>query len=164
MSGRTILHVSGNVEAITVLSGVAWMGSTVSRSWVVRQSEQPPEESDSGACIIGWQRYLVFEFPSPVSSGSFDSVDSAYNSIERSFALQVRGILGVELVYIRKDRDYYRIWTIMNEPDVAIEDRVYDAQMHFMAQLDLPCDFTIIFRQGRDSESVRPAGAAQIGS
>jgi len=163
VSARMIMHVSGNAEAITVASGGASTGATVSRSWLMRQLEQHPEQSDSAASIVAWHRYLSIEFPSLVSSGSFDSVDSAYNSLERTFASQVRGIQGVEQVYIRKDRDYYRIWTIINEPDVAIEDQVYDAQLHFMAQLSLPCDFTIIFRQGRDSASVRPAGAVPIG-
>ena len=163
MSARVTINVSDNAQAITVLSVVVRTSATVSRTWVLRQPEKRPEVTDSAASIIGWQRYLRLEFPSLVPSGFFDSADTAYNSFEQTFASQVRRIQGIEQVFIRKDRDYYRIWTVMNEPDVAIEDQVYDAQLHFMAQLDLPCDFTIIFRQGRDSASIQPAGAAPIG-
>jgi len=162
VSGRMTLHVSDNAQAITVLSGMVRTSATVSRSWVLPQPDMHPEVTDSAASIIGWHRYLSFEFPSLVTSGSFDSVDSAYNSFERTFAAEVRKIQGVEQVYIRKDRDYYRVWTVLNEPDVAIEDQIYDAQLRFMAQLGLPCDFTVIFRQGKDPSSVRPAGALPL--
>jgi hypothetical protein len=153
------LHVSDNAQAITIISGMVRTSATVFRTWVLRQTQKHPEVTDSAASIIPWDRYLRFEFPSLVSSGSFDSADSAYNSFERTFAAEVRKIQGVEEVYIRKDRDYFRVWTVLNEADVAIEDQIYDAQLRFMDQLDLPCDFTVIFRQGKDPSSVRPAGA-----
>lgn len=159
MNGRMTEHVSDNAQAIAVLSGMARTSATVSRSWVLHQPEKHPEVTDSAASLIGWHKYLRFEFPSLVHSCSFDTVDSAYNSFERTFAAEVRKIQGVEEVYIRKDRDYFRFWTVLNEADVAIEDQIYDAQLRFMDQLDLPCDFTVIFRQGKDPSSVRPAGA-----
>lgn len=162
MSGRMTEHVSDNAQAIAVMSGLAWTSATVSRAWVVRQHEENPEITDSAPSFTGWHIYLRFEFPTLVDSCSFDIIDSAYNSFERTFAAEVRKIQGVEEVYIRKDRDYFRIWTVLNEADVAIEDQIYDAQVRFMDQLDLPCDFTVIFRQGKDPSSVRPAGASPI--
>lgn len=159
MSAHVTINVSDNAQAITVLSVVVRTSATVSRTWVLRQPEKRPEVTDSAVSIIGWQRYLRLEFPSLVPSGFFDSADTAYNPFERTFAAEVRKIQGVEEVYIRKDRDYFRVWTVLNEANVAIEDQIYDAQLRFMDQLDLPCDFTIIFRQGKDPLSVRPAGA-----
>lgn len=84
------------------------------------------------------------------------------DSVERIFAAEVFQIEGIEGLYVRKDPDYYRIWTILNEPDVTIEDRIYEVQIRFMEQLDIPCDFTVIFRQGRDAASLRPSGALRI--
>ncbi|HXZ45062.1 MAG TPA: hypothetical protein VEH53_09545 [archaeon] len=147
MSGRMVSHISDNARAVSV--------ATVSRSWNL----QHPGEQHS---IPGWDRYLKLEFPSTIASNLSDSADSDLDSFERIFGAEVRKVQGIEEVYIRKDRDYYRIWTVLNEADVEIEDQIYDAQLRFIDQLDLPCDFAVIFRQGKDPSTIRPAGAYPI--
>lgn len=156
------MQESTNAQTTTVLSGTVRTSATISRLWGVQQVEEPPEVTDSAASIIAWHKYLRYEFPSLLNSACFHSVDSAYDSVERIFAAEVGRIEGVEELYVRKDRDYYRIWTVLNEPDVVIEDKIYEAQLRFMDQLDLPCDFAVIFRMGKDPAAVRPFGAHRI--
>lgn len=154
-------HLSDNARTTAVVTAMVRAYTTASSLWAFRR---PPshEITDSAAGTISWECYLKFEFPSFVLSAGYVRVDSAFNSVERLFAAEVGRIDGVEELYIRKDRDFYRMWTVLNEADVTIEDKVYDAQLRLMDQLDLPCDFSVIFRGGKDPASVRPGGAHRL--
>ncbi len=89
--------------------------------------------------------------------------DSIFHSIESRFKDQLSSIDGIERVFIRKDDDFFRIWLVIPAMDLAIEDRIYAAQLSFMDRFpDIRFDFTIIFRQGKDPASIRPQGARLV--
>ncbi|MBI4573124.1 MAG: hypothetical protein HY713_07530 [candidate division NC10 bacterium] len=47
--------------------------------------------------------------------------------------------------------------------DLALEDQIYAAQLTLMDQFpEIPFDFAVIFRQGRDPDSIRPSRARRV--
>jgi hypothetical protein len=87
---------------------------------------------------------------------------TAHDSLLQALAGEVGKIEGVESLYVRKDRGCLRIWTVLDDTNVLVEDKVYDAQLRLMDRLDIPCDCSIIFRQGKDPTAVQPAGALRL--
>jgi hypothetical protein len=69
----------------------------------------------------------------------------------------------VERVYYSPDKDFLRVWTIIPEPDLAIEEPIYDAQLRFMDKFpEYACDFSVIYRLGKPVEDVSPQGFSRI--
>lgn len=103
------------------------------------------------------------EGPSHTPSDLREQTDSFSAAIERNFAQMVSEIPEVERVLIRKDLDYMRIWTVIRDTDVNVEDRIYDAQLAFMDKFsDIPCDFSVIFRQDLDPAAINPLNAQAL--
>ena len=89
-----------------------------------------------------------------------DHTDSASAAIESKFVQLVAPIREVERIFIRKDRDYMRIWTVIQDISVDVEDRIYDAQLAFLKKyVGIPCDFSVIFRQDLDPATLNPMNA-----
>ncbi len=89
--------------------------------------------------------------------------DSISDSIGSRFKDQIASIHAIERIFIRKDGDFFRIWLVIPAMDLAIEDRIYAAQLSFMDRFpDIRFDFTIIFREGKDPALIRPQGARLV--
>lgn len=106
--------------------------------------------------------YDRFEIDSVTATAGHAPADAAHDSLLRAFAGEVGKIQGVEGLYVRKDLGCLQIWTVLDDVDVSVEDKVYDAQLRLMDRLDVPCDCSIIFRQGKDPAAVQPAGAFRL--
>lgn len=89
--------------------------------------------------------------------------DGVSRSVESLFAKQLSGIRGVERIFVRKDNDFFRVWVVIPTKDLALEDQIYAAQLSFMDRFrDIPFDFTVIFREGKDAASIQPSGARLV--
>ena len=89
-----------------------------------------------------------------------EHTDTVSAAIEREFARMVTQIPDVERIFIRKDDDFMRIWTVIPDISIEVEDRIYAAQMAFMGKFPgIPCDFSVIFRQDLDLAAVWPVGS-----
>lgn len=89
--------------------------------------------------------------------------DTVFHSIEALFASRLSAVRGVERIFIRKDNDFFRVWVVIADVDLALEDQIYAAQLAFMDQFpDIPFDFAVIFRQGKDPDSIQPSGARRV--
>lgn len=100
-------------------------------------------------------RNLVF--PSPLIS------NSVLDSVESLFVKELSGIRGIERIFVRKDNDFFRVWVVIPTMDLALEDQIYAVQLSFMDRFrDIPFDFTVIFREGKDVASIQPSGARLV--
>lgn len=85
------------------------------------------------------------------------------HSVEKHFAGALSKVDGIERIFIRKDNDFVRVWVVIADTDVALEDEIYSAQLTLMDQFpEIPFDFAVIFRQGGDPDSIRPSRALQV--
>jgi len=85
-----------------------------------------------------------------------EQTDSSVAAIERHFMDMVSGILAIERMLVRKDPDHLRIWMMVDEPDLNAEDQIYQAQLEFMDKFpEIPCDFSVLFLQGRNPDVIR---------
>ncbi len=89
--------------------------------------------------------------------------DSILHSVGAHLAGSLSHIPGIERIFVRKDDDFVRVWTVIADMDLPAEDQIYAAQLAFMDRFrDIPLDFSVIFRQGKDLETIRPAGAHEV--
>lgn len=109
-------------------------------------------------------RNLILPSPQSSRAPSETSIsDSVSHSIESLFATQLSGIRGVERIFVRKDDDFLRVWVVIPTMDLALEDQIYASQCAFMDRFrDIPFDFTVIFREGKDAASIQPSGARLV--
>lgn len=86
------------------------------------------------------------------------------DSVGALVAKSLGEIPGVEAVFLeREEGGLFRVWTIIPDLDIALEDQIYSAQMALMDRLSgAPFDFLVLFRQGNALDSVRPAKANQV--
>ena len=135
-----------------------------------RATNAPPlvwyEEQGDEDLTVSVSNLLASEFTwfkegrSRTPSDLREQTDTLSSAIERDFVQMVSKIPEVERILIRKDLDYMRIWTVIRDTDVDVEDRIYDAQLAFMDKFpDIPCDFSVIFRQDLDPTSINPLNA-----
>jgi len=83
--------------------------------------------------------------------------------LQMEFVRSVQGIPGIEQVLVREDSDSIRIWTMIPDVDLDTEDAIYEAQAEFLRRLpDVRVDFSVIYRQGRESRELTPRGARSI--
>lgn len=69
----------------------------------------------------------------------------------------------IERVYWSFEGPVVRVWTIINTPDFLLEDPIYQAQLAFMDKFpELECDFSVIYRFGKDFNDIKPQGAIEI--
>lgn len=98
--------------------------------------------------------------PVNIASEPGQPTDTTSAAIEREFVQLVRQIPEVERIFIRKDEDFMRIWTVIHDVNIDAEDSIYEAQMRFMDEFrGFPCDFSVIFRQELDLTTLKPVGA-----
>lgn len=109
-----------------------------------------------------WKEPPFFVVSSETSlSQSFSN--TVFHSIEALFVDRLSTIKGIERVFSRKDSDFFRVWIVIADIDLHLEDRIYGAQLAFMDHFpNIPFDFAVIFRQGKDPSSIQPSGARQL--
>lgn len=89
--------------------------------------------------------------------------DSVIHSIERLLAEKLLKIRGIERILIRKDTDFFRAWVVIPDVDLVLEDQIYAAVLGFMDKFpDIPFDFAVLFRRGKEPSSIQPARAFQV--
>jgi len=89
--------------------------------------------------------------------------DTVIHSIERLLAEKLLKIQGIERILIRKDTDFFRAWAVIPDIDLVLEDQIYAAVLGFMDKFpDIPFDFAVLFRQGKEPSSIQPARAFQV--
>jgi hypothetical protein len=89
--------------------------------------------------------------------------DTLTNSLGRYLQSQFSSIREIERIFLREDSDFYRVWTVIPDMDIDLEDRICDAQLAFMDTFpDIRLDFSLIFRKGKPESAIRPSGAYLI--
>lgn len=89
--------------------------------------------------------------------------DTVFHSIDALFVNRLSTIRGIERIFSRKDSAFFRVWVVIADIDLALEDQIYATQLAFMDHFpDIPFDFAVIFRQGRDPSAIQPAGARRL--
>jgi hypothetical protein len=106
--------------------------------------------------------YLQVEFPSEY--WSFQNVSTLItHSLERFFLERLPKDQRIEHVYWDSEDDVLKIWTIIPEPDLALETPIYKAQMEFIEKFpQYQCDFSVIYRFGKPLNEVSPQGARAV--
>jgi hypothetical protein len=93
----------------------------------------------------------------PIQSGSVAS------ALQTEFVRAVQGIPGVEQVWVREEAEFIRICTVIPDVDLTSEDAIYEAQAEFLRRFpDVRMDFSVVYRQGRESRELTPRGARSI--
>lgn len=99
------------------------------------------------------------------AGGAIETVvwGTIWHSVGAHLAGSLSQIPGIERIFVRKDDDFFRVWTVIADMDLRIEDQIYTAQLAFMDRFrDIPLDFSVIFRQGKSPETLLPAGAHEV--
>ncbi len=100
------------------------------------------------------------------TSGIQSTVDhstSDTNSIAKLLADKFSAIKGIESLFFRRDDDFYRVWVVIANFELPLEDQIYSAQMVVMDQLGgISFDFTVLARQGQDPGSIQPFQARRV--
>jgi hypothetical protein len=106
--------------------------------------------------------YLQVEFPS--ECWNFPKVATLVtHSLERFFVEQLPKDPRVERVYWDSEEDVLKVWTVIPEPNLELEQLIYAAQMAFIdAFPNYRCDFYVIYRFGKPADDVRPQGARVV--
>jgi len=107
--------------------------------------------------------HSTFDILPSTPSEDKEQTDSSVAAIERYFVDMVTGVSAIERVLVRKDVDHLRIWMIVDEPDLNAEDQIYLAQLAFMDKFpEVPCDFSVVFRQGRNPDAIKLTNAKTL--
>jgi hypothetical protein len=97
------------------------------------------------------------------NEGCFLWSDTLAESLAARLREKFSSISGIEKIFVRRDKDFYRVWTVIPDMDIDLEDRIYDTQL---AIIDLfpetKFDFSVVFRRERGRDWFSPYGAAQI--
>jgi hypothetical protein len=90
-------------------------------------------------------------------------VETLSHSISALFVARICHIPQVERVLWRREETRVRVWTIIDQSDIKVEDQIYKAQIDLMETLpDYTFDLAVIFRQGKPPDSIRPRGAEEV--
>jgi hypothetical protein len=135
---------------------------------ITEWSDQVQNQGDTFTFYCGTSTHIGPQWkggPSHADSGggALTSIcDTKTHSIEGLFATRFSAIRGIERVLIRKDHDFFRVWVVIPDIDLALEDQIYAAQFLLMDRFpEIPFDFAVIFRQGKDPDSIQPSRARQ---
>jgi hypothetical protein len=91
---------------------------------------------------------------------SAEYTDTVTHSLRGLFVDRISTLPRVELVFWKRAAGRIRVWTILDEPHLETENRIYDVQLEMMDLLpDVRFDFSVIFRQGKDVRQFSPEGA-----
>ena len=86
--------------------------------------------------------------------------DSLPQTPGEAFVTLLKPESGIERVFWSFEKSMFRVWTVIDRPDMHLEEKVYQAQLAFLDRMpDLECDFSVIFRFGKDFSEIRPQGS-----
>ncbi|MGH7331870.1 MAG: hypothetical protein ACREKS_03805 [Candidatus Rokuibacteriota bacterium] len=105
--------------------------------------------------------YLRLEFPS-----EFWSLPNVETTVTYSLAEFFVSLLPkdsrIENVYWFSEDDVLKVWTVIPEPDFSLEKPIYEAQMVFIEKTEYECDFSVIYRFGKNLNDIKPQGSRQV--
>ncbi|MBW1956443.1 MAG: hypothetical protein JRI83_12125 [Deltaproteobacteria bacterium] len=80
-------------------------------------------------------------------------------AIDNFFAEKFFTIQQVEAVFFRDDDNSIQVWTLINELDRSIRNRIYEIEFSIMKRFpEIGFDFHVMSRNNRDIEEIIPAG------
>ncbi len=85
------------------------------------------------------------------------------DSVESFLAGIICKIHGTEEILVRNDSDFLRVWVMINEPDLEIEDRIYSEYItRLKCMPNFQIDLCVMYRMGRPSTEITPQGATLL--
>lgn len=79
-------------------------------------------------------------------------------AIENFFAENFFAIQEVEAVYFRDEDNTIKVWTLINELDRSIRNRIYEIEFSLMKRFpEIGFDFHVVSRNNRDMGEITPA-------
>lgn len=91
------------------------------------------------------------------------TANSALNSLVNLFVSRVSNLREVERIFWKVENKRVRVWTVMNQPNLPIENQIYDAQLDLMDMFpDMSFDFAVIFRREKSPNQISPEEATQV--
>lgn len=93
--------------------------------------------------------------------------DSETSSVEKFIAKPLLKIPGVRRILMRREREFIRIWVLIDEPNLAVEEKIYHVYVELLpkiqsSQHQIETDLTVIYLDGRPSESIEITHANPI--
>ncbi len=150
-----------------VISEPAWHKGT---ALIDERSEQLKVGDDVFTFYLGASRRSATRWRAlrSIAANAGDALEAVFSdtivhSVGAHLAKSLCQLPGVEQIFVRMDDDMIRVWTVIADMDLRTEDRIYAAQLAFMDRFrDIPLDFSVIFRQGKDPGTLLPAGAHEV--
>ncbi len=106
-----------------------------------------------------WKPNRTIEFTQATGTTSWTTTDLIATCLHERFSV----IAGVDDIYVRRDSDFCRVWTVIPDMNRDLEDQIYAAELEIMDRFpNTRFDFTVIFSQGKDLASIQPSGAFLI--
>lgn len=91
------------------------------------------------------------------------AIDSVSHSLKNLFITKISALRQIERVFWRRAGGRIRVWTVIDTPDLEVENKIYDAQLELMDMLpDVHFDFSVIFRLGKPHAEISPEGATLV--
>lgn len=121
------------------------------------------ETATSWEPLFGVARFSEVEyyFRSAATPTHFSS--TVTHSLAQFFVASLPQSTKVERVFCAMEKTTLRVWTVLNEPDFAIEEPIYEAQLRFIDKFpEELCDFSVIYRFGKSIDELRPLGATVV--
>lgn len=93
----------------------------------------------------------------------FFTANTSLHSLIGPFTADVSELPDVERIFWKVEDNWIRVWTIINQPNREVENKIYDAQLDLMDKFpEKFFDFVVIFRQGKMPEEIHPEGAIPV--
>jgi hypothetical protein len=153
---------------IEVTDNTTWEAVLVELTAPQRQTPEPHLRFDSPQLVqvedvVDASQFVEDASPTSITVLRSRLLSTLTHSLAHAFLDFLPPGSQVERVYSSPDKDFLRVWTIIPEPDFAIEEPIYEAQLRFMDKFpEYACDFAVIYRQGKPVEDVSPQGFVRI--
>jgi hypothetical protein len=123
----------------------------------------PAQWTISGGAVFSQEVYFELLYGLLAESQAVGlKADTLSHSVSALFVAQIKGLPDVERVFWRRESTRIRVWTVIDQPDVVVEDQIYKAQSDLMDLLpEYSFDFSVIFRQGKPHDQISPRGAVE---
>ena len=116
-----------------------------------------PTAPDEHAAFTDGERWYTLLSLRPITASTVtDSLGSFFSSL----LPEEDRILGVYWMF---EGEVLRVWTAIEDEDFEVEMPIYEAQVRFIEKMsDLDCDFSVIYRQGRELGQLLPTKASLV--
>lgn len=136
---------------------VTLSNTVVSASNMERQAHTDPYEL--------FDPWIEAQEHGEIFSNTTDEVilHSFKNSVESFLSETISRIAGIKEIMVRSDSDFLKVWVMIDEPSIEIEDQIY---AEYMKQLRVmpgfPVDLSVMYGMGRTSSQIAPQGALSL--